>query len=264
MGIELVDGRSFTDRDDGAAARVVIVNQAMARQFFPHENPIGKRIVYSSRNQNDAREIVGVVKDVRHFGLDRDPAPEFYTPQAQPPGYGGMTVIIRFDGDPSPLIPSIRAAVRALEPDVPLHGVRTLAQMRDESVADARVRTQLLGLLAALALVLAALGAYGVISVAVSQRTREMGIRMALGASASDVVRLIVLQGLRPVIVGTIAGLAGGAVLARALEGILFSITPADPVTFAVAPILIFAAGTVAAWLPARRAVRVPCAHILK
>ena len=264
MGIERIEGRLFTDRDDGAAARVVIVNQAMARQFFPNEDPIGKRIVYSSRQQNDAREIVGVVKDVRHFGLDRDPAPEFYTPQAQPPGYGGMTVIIRFGGDPSPLIPSIRAAVRELEPDVPLYGVRTLAQLRDQSVADARVRTQLLGLLAALALMLAALGAYGVISVAVNQRTREMGIRMALGASRSDVVRLIVFQGLRPVMVGTVIGLVGGAVLARAIEGILFSITPADPVTFAVAPILIVGAGAVAAWLPARRAGRVSCADILK
>ena len=264
MGIELVDGRLFTERDDATAPRVVVVNQALARLFFASENPIGRSLVYSSRKQNDAREIIGVVHDIRHFGLDREPVPEFYTPQAQPPGYGGMFVVIRFDGDPAPLVPSLRREVRALEPDVPLYAVRTLAQMVDQSVADARVRTALLGLFAALALVLATLGAYGVISVAVSQRTREMGIRMALGADASHVVRLIVMQGMLPVLAGTVFGLAGGVVLARTIEGMLFTIQPADPVTFALAPLLIVIAGALAAWLPARRACRVPCSEILK
>jgi len=264
MGIDLVDGRLFTERDDAAAPRVVVVNQALARQFFSNENPVGRRIVYSSRRQNDAREIIGVVRDVRHFGLDREPMPEFYTPQAQPPGYGGIFVVIRYDGDPAPLVPSLRHELRALEPDVPLYGVRTLAELIDQSVADAKVRTQLLGLFAALALVLATLGSYGVISVAVSQRTREMGIRMALGADASHVVRLIVRQGMLPVLAGTVIGLAGAVVLVRALEGMLFNVRPADPVTFTLAPLVIIASGVLAAWLPARRACRVPAADVLR
>jgi predicted permease len=264
MGIELVEGRLFTERDDAAAPRVVVVNQALARQFFRNENPVGRRIVYSSRRQIDAREIVGVVRDVRHFGLDREPMPEFYTPQAQPPGYGGMYVVIRYEGDPAPLVPSLRQEVRALEPDVPLYGVRTISELIDQSVADARVRTALLGLFAVLALVLATLGAYGVISVVVSQRTREMGIRMALGADASDVVRLIVGQAMLPVLAGTILGLGAAVLLARAIEGMLFKVQPADPITFMLAPLVIVLAGAVAAWLPARRACRVPAADVLR
>ena len=264
MGIELVEGRLFTERDNNESPRVVVVNQALARQFFPNEKPIGRRIVYSSRRQNDAREIVGVVRDVRHFGLDREPMPEFYTPQSQPPGYGGMYVVIRYEGDPAPLVPSLRQEVRALEPDVPLYGVRTISELIDQSVADARVRTALLGLFAVLALVLATLGAYGVISVAVSQRTREMGIRMALGADASHVIRLIVGQGMLPVLAGTIIGLGAAALLARAIEGLLFNVQPADPITFVLAPIVIVVAGVLAAWLPARRACRVPAADVLR
>jgi ABC-type antimicrobial peptide transport system permease subunit len=134
----------------------------------------------------------------------------------------------------------------------------------DQSVADARVRTALLGLFAVLALVLATLGAYGVISVVVSQRTREMGIRMALGADASDVVRLIVGQGMLPVLAGTILGLGAAVLLARAIEGMLFKVQPADPITFMLAPLVIVLAGAVAAWLPARRACRVPAADMLR
>ena len=264
MGIELVDGRLFTERDDASSARVVVVNQALARQFFPNENPIGRRIVYSSRRQNDAREIVGVVRDVRHFGLDREPMPEFYTPQAQPPGYGGMFVVIRYDGDPAPLVPSLRQEVRALEPDVPLYSVRTIPELIDQSIAEARVRTALLGLFAVLALVLATLGAYGVISVVVSQRTREIGIRMALGADASHVMRLIVGQGMLPVLAGTIVGLGAAALLARAIEGLLFDVQPADPITFLLAPLVIIVAGALAVWQPARRACRIPAADVLR
>ncbi len=236
---------------------VVVVNEAMARQFFPGEDPIGRRIIYTSRRQNDPRTIVGIVGDVHHFGLQKPPAPEFYTPQTQPPSYHAMTVVMRVTGDTAALIPAVRADVRALAPDAPLYNVRTLERMVDASVSDARFRTLLLALFAALAVVLAAVGTYGVIALTVSHRTQEMGIRLALGARPSDILRMVLGAGLRPLLAGAAIGLAGGLLLSRAVAGLLFKVTPADPLTFVVAAAVILTAGLAAAWLPARRACRV-------
>jgi putative ABC transport system permease protein len=257
MGIRLLAGRQFSDADDAPAQRVIVINEAMARQFFPGENPLGKRIIYSSRKQDDAREIVGVVADVRHFGLDRDPTPEFYIPRKQPPIYNDTTIVMRVEGDPLAMVSLVRDEVRALEPLAPIYNVRTLDQLIDRSVADARLRTALLASFAALAVVLAAIGTYGVMSIAVLQRTREMGIRLALGAAPYDVVRMMIVQGLRPTLAGVAVGIVGAIAISRALAGMLFRIEPTDPVTFASVPLIIAASGVLAAWLPARRACRI-------
>lgn len=264
MGMRLVRGRLFTAGDDGAARRVVIVNEALARQFFPGEDPLAHRLIYSSRGQKGARGIVGVVADVRHFGPQNAVRPEFYVPQPQPPTYRGMTVVMRVDGDPAALMPAVRAAVRELAPDVPLYNVRTLQHLLDVSISDARFRTQLLALFAGLALLLAIIGTYGVISLVVAQRTQEMGIRLALGARPSDILRLVLGGGLRAIVAGTLIGLAGGLAVSRAITALLFNVTPSDPLTFATAALAILIAGLVATWIPARRACRVDPAIALR
>ena len=246
------------------AARVVVINETMARQFFPGEDPVGRQMIYNSRRQGDSRTIVGVVGDVHHFGLDSDPAPEFYTPQHQPPSYHGMTIVMQVEGDPSALVAAARAEVRAMEPNAPIHDVRTTEQLLTESVAEARFRTVLLGAFAALALMLAIVGTYGVISMVVNQRAREMGIRLALGASASDIRRLVVVQGVRPVLLGLAIGLAGGLLASRAARSLLFHVAPGDPVTLSAAALIILAAAAIAAWLPARRASRVDPVVVLR
>ena len=264
MGILLVKGRLLAARDTADAPRVVVINETMARRFFPGEDPIGRRIIYSSRGQNDSREIVGVVGDVHHFGKQREPAPEFYTPQGQPPSYHGMTVVLRVQGTPSQLVPAVRAEARALEPEAPLYNVRTMEQLVGKSVAEERLRTLLLSLFAGLALLLAVVGTYGVLSIAVANRTREMGIRLALGADRSDVVRLVVGQGLRPIVAGLVLGVAGSVALGRSVSGLLFNVSAVDPLTFAVVPVLIAASGVLAAWIPARRACRIDPASALR
>ncbi len=257
MGIPLVRGRTFTAADSAASPRVVVIDEAFARQFFPGEDPIGRRMIYASRQQNDAREIVGIVGDVHHFGLGRAPVPQFYTPQPQPPSYHGMTVVLQARANPEALMPDVRRAVRALAPDAPIYNVRTLGQVVDASVADARFRTRLLGLFAALALVLAVVGTYGVIALLVAQRTQEMGIRLALGAAPRDIRALIVHRGMQPVLLGAGLGLAGGYGIARTIAGLLFEVDPADPLAFGVAAAAMLASGFVATWIPARRACRV-------
>jgi putative ABC transport system permease protein len=264
MGIELVRGRVFADRDHAEARRVVVINETMARQFFPGEHPVGRAIIYSARRQNDSREIVGIIRDVHHFGLDRDAAPEFYVPQAQPPSYGGMTVVMRVRGDAAALVPAVRGSVRELDSDAPMYNVRTLNDLLKGSLADARLRTTLLASFAALALLLAVMGTYGVMSVAVTQRGREMGVRLALGATPSHLVRLVVGQGVRPILAGTMLGLLAGYLLSQAVAGMLFQVKPGDPATFAAASAVIVLAGLGAAWLPARRACRVDPAVALR
>jgi putative ABC transport system permease protein len=257
MGIRLLAGRQFSETDDGRAPKVIVINEEMARQFFPGESPLGKRIIYSSRKQNDAREIVGVVASVRHFGLSREPASEFYIPQQQPPIYNDTTIVLRVEGDPLAIVPRVRDEVRALEPLAPIYNVRTLDQLIERSVTDARLRTGLLAAFAALAVLLAAIGTYGVMSVAVLQRTREMGIRLALGAARTDLVRMMIIQGLRPTLAGLAVGIAGAVLMSQAIAGLLFQVSPTDPLTFATVPLIIAASGILAAWLPARRACRI-------
>jgi ABC-type antimicrobial peptide transport system permease subunit len=175
-----------------------------------------------------------------------------------------MTIVLRTTGRPSDLVPHIRTAARELEPDAPLYNVRTIEELLGRSVSEERLRTLLLSSFAALALLLAVIGTYGVLSIAVAHRTQEMGIRLALGADRSDVVRLVVGQGLRPILAGAVLGLAVSFLVSRALTVFLFRVSTADPLTFAVVPLLIAAAGILAVWIPARRACRVDPASVLR
>jgi len=264
LGIPLLRGRLFTSSDDERSKHVILINEALARRYFPGEDPIGRRIVYASRLQNDPREIVGVIGDVHHFGLDTAPTPEFYTPELQPPTYAGMTVVLHGEGDPDATIPAVRTIVREFAPTVPVYNVRTLAQLIDASTTTVRTRTVLLGLFAALALVLSLVGTYGVVSIVVSQRVREIGIRLALGASPRDILKLIVGGGLKPILTGGAVGLSGAIVAGRALGGLLFHVSPDDPVTFGSTVGIILVTGFVATWMPARRASMVDPASALR
>lgn len=257
MGIPLIKGRGFSSEDREGRPRVVMINQKMAQQFWPGGDPVGKTMTYTSRGQGDSREIVGVVGNVKHFGLDQESVAEFYTPQAQQPSFHTMMLIVRAESDPVMLTDAIRRQVAEIDKDVPLSEIRTLESVKASSVAQPRFRTVLLGLFAAIALLLAVVGVYGVIAYSVSQRTREIGVRMALGAEPGQVVTLLVRQGIVPVLAGIGIGVIGALALSRAISSLLFGVTATDPLTFLALPVLIAAIAVAASYVPARRATRV-------
>jgi putative ABC transport system permease protein len=200
--------------------------------------------------------VVGVVGDTRVTGLRDAPYPQTYVPYAQA-GLGSMVVVIRSTGDPQQLAGTVRQTVRSLDPTLPVYDLKTMAQWLDELIAQPRVGTTLLGVLAAIALLLAAVGIYGMISYTVAQRTAEIGVRLALGAPPRDVLRLIVKQGMRPAIAGIAVGIVGAWVATRLIRGLLFGVSATDPLTFAGVVLFLVAVALLAAYLPARRATRV-------
>jgi len=257
LGILLVRGRAFTRQDGPGDRLVVVINQAMAKKHFPSEDPIGQRLAYDGPDgQPNWREIVGVVADVRHEGLDQDAYPEFHMPFSQKPSRG-MTVLVRTESDPSALVGAVRGAVQAIDPNQPVYAVRTMDTILSRSVAQQRFTMVLLGMFATVALVLAAIGIYGVISYSVSRRTHEIGIRMALGAQPRDIFRLVVGQGMVLTLIGVGVGLAGAFALTRFLESLLFGVSATDPATFAGVALLLAAVALLACYLPARRATKV-------
>ncbi len=257
IGIPLLRGRAFTEQDTPDAEPVAIVNETLARRIWPNENTVGKRIAFfAPQGLEPWRVIVGVTGDVKHRGLNEEARPEIYVPHAQAPE-GTMTLILRAAGDPLALTAAVRNAVQSLDADQPLFHVRTLAQLRAESIAPQRFSLLLLGLFAAVALLLAALGIYGVISYAVSQRTHEIGIRMALGAQAGDVVRLVIGQGMKLALLGIAVGLGGALVVTRSMKTLLFGVRPTDPLTFAAIALLLMLVALLACWIPARRATKI-------
>ena len=258
MGIPLRRGRLFTSRDDGKAPRVAVINEAMARTFFPGEDPLGKHLKYG-----DSREIVGIVGNVRHFAVAEEPKPEYYFPFSQE-DLSEYTLVVTGSGDPAPLLAPVRSAVRDLDKDLALSNVRTIADLVDRSVAQPRFRALLLGAFAGLALALAAVGIYGLTSHAVAQRTREIGIRIALGARRSDVLAMIVGDGLRPVGVGMAVGLAGTFALTRLIASLLFGVKPVDLSTFTAVSAVLGVVTLLACYLPARRATRIDPAVALR
>jgi hypothetical protein len=253
----LVSGRGFTAADTAESTRVVVINEAFARRFFPGDDPIGKSIVYSARRQGDARQVVGVVGDVRHFALGVEPVAEFYTPQSQDPSYHTMTVAVRAGGEVLSLVGPIRTAIAQQTPNAPIYNVRMLDALVSTSIAAERFRTLLLSLFAGLALLLAVVGTYGVVSAVVTARSREMGIRLALGAQPPEVLRLVLSSGLKLVLGGMVLGIAGAVVLSNSVSSLLFGVQPADPIAFASAAAVILATGVLAISVPARRASRV-------
>jgi predicted lysophospholipase L1 biosynthesis ABC-type transport system permease subunit len=226
----------------------------MARRFWPGEDPLGKTVTYEREGSNVPRRIVGVVGDVRHFGLDREPQPEFYTPQPQPPSFHGMTVVLRAATAPAPLLAALRREVAALDPLVPVYRARTLGDLVGADVAAPRLRTAVLAAFAGLALLLAMIGIYGVLAFTVGRRTREIGIRKALGAGDGDLLRLLVTETMRPALLGVALGMAAALAVTRLLSGLLFGVTATDPLLFALAPLLLTAAALLASYLPSRRA----------
>jgi len=258
MRIPLIAGRAFTAADARGAAPVVIINETFARRYFPNENPIGKQIQpgISDLGKPVMREIVGIVGDVRHRRLWRAPDPECYAPYDQV-AIGGMTVVVRAPGDPQPLISMLRKAVSAQDAELPLYNVRTLQDYVSGSVAQRRFTALLLGIFAAVALLLAAVGLYGVMSYGVAQRTHEIGVRVALGAASSDVLRLVVGQGLRLALLGVTLGWLAALGASQFLSGMLYGVAGNDPATFGAVAAVFVAVALAACYVPARRAANV-------
>jgi putative ABC transport system permease protein len=259
MMIPLVSGRTFTEHDGPASTPVIIINETMARQMFAGENPIGQRLQLYGR----AREIIGVVGSVRHHGFNREPRPEMILPSRQFQ-LGGMTLVARSTLEPAALGTAIAREVHAIDPELPLSRVRTLDEYLSNSVAQPRFTTLLLMSFAIVAMLLALVGVYGVMSYAVSQRTREIGVRIALGADRGDVVWMVVGHGMALAGIGIAAGLAGAAAGTRLMVDLLFGVTATDPVTFAMAALALGAASFIAAYIPAWRASRVAPAAALR
>jgi predicted permease len=254
LSVPMIRGREFDASDREDAARVVVVNRTLAGRFFPGENPLG-RSVWVGGGFGRAT-VVGVVGDMRHRSLAARPRPELYVPLRQYP-HGGMTVVVRAAGDPARLARTVKEQVYSLDPHQPLNDVTTLPQLIHRSVSPRRFTLLLLGGFAALALVLAVVGVYGVIAYAVGQRTREIGIRMALGAAGREIRGAVVRPALGLAATGVVLGSGAAWLLGHILSPELYEVSSHDPLTFAVAGCVLLAAAWAACAIPARRAGRV-------
>ena len=256
MGISLVRGRDFTDQDKAGATPVVIVNETLARKHWPGEDAIGKRIrFYGPLERAPWMEIVGVIRDVKHE-LNIPIEPEYYLPLAQD-AWTGMVLVARTSVEPSSLAPALRQQVWAIDKDQPVFDVKTMQEVRSSSVALYSFSSVMLGIFAVVALLLASVGIYGVMAFAVTQRTQEIGIRMALGARTADVLKLVVKHGMKLALLGMLIGLGGSWAITRFLEKMLVGVEPTDVLTFSVVSAFLLLAAFVACYLPARRATKV-------
>ena len=264
MGIPLIAGRSFDHRDVAGTARVCLISSAFARAYFPNQNPVGQLLKFAFPPDSGApREIVGVVGDVRDAGLGKDPGPMMYVPFAQAPFWGG-DIIVKTTLDPAMAASAIRRTVGGIDKDLPVANVVKLADLVDASVAQPRFRTYLLTLFAAIALLLAATGIFGVISYSVARRTREIGIRIALGASRGSVLRLVFCETMLLTLTGLAFGVPCALVAGRLLKQMLFEVSAADPVTLVAVPGVLVATAMLAAYIPVRRAMRVDPTEALR
>ena len=267
IGIQLRAGRGFAATDGREAPRVVIINETIARQFFPNENPIGRRLLISWPRST----IVGVVGDTRHSGLDQRVSYEIYLPYLQDPdfGVGKLTLTVRIASDqnnpagrasPSALAgltAAIRDQLRSIDPNEPVYQVVRMDERLSNSVAERRFQTLLLSFFSGIALVIATVGIYGVISYAVSMRTHEFGVRMALGAQAGDVLRMVLWRAMSLTLIGVGLGLGAALALTRVLKNLLFEVSTTDPSTFASIALLLIGVALIASYIPARRATKV-------
>jgi putative ABC transport system permease protein len=252
LRIPLLRGRNFTEQEVRDNAKVIVVSESLVTTVFPNEEALGKRLL---TNLSDKPfEIVGIVGDIRHRSLQFQPYAAMYLPTVQS---GRMNVALRTQGDPLSLVPAVRKEVQGIDPDQPIAAVRTMGEWVDRSTSTPRYRTTLLGLFAAIAMILAATGIYGVMSYSVAQRTHEIGIRMALGARRADVLNLVVRQGMLLVLIGLGIGLVGAFALTRVMASLLFGVTAKDPITFVVVAGLLAVVAFVACFIPARRATKV-------
>lgn len=259
MRIPVHRGREFTSRDREDTPRVVIINEALARRFWPGEEAIGKRVGFKATSPQVWHEVVGIVGDVKHQRLDADPKPEVYFAYQQYPDRF-MSLVVRTSSDlmePAALTTAVRDQVLAVDPNQPVFDIKTMDERVSKAVAPSRFIMLLLGFFAGLALILAAVGIYGVISYSVTQRTHEIGVRMALGAEGRDVLRLVVRQGMTLALAGIAVGLVGAFALTRLMSGLLFSVSSTDPLTFTLISLLLMGVALAACFVPARRATRV-------
>jgi len=255
LGVRLVQGRVFADSDGPAAPAVLLINQTLAKQYFLNENPIGQRLVLGINNFSGS--IVGVVGDVKHVGLDAEAKPEIYANYAQGPYWADMNLLVHTTGDPVAVASSVRGEISAIDRQVPVARIRTMDSILSDSVAQQRFRSTLLVVFGVTALLLAAIGIYGVMSYAVTQRTKEIGIRMALGAQLNNVRSLVIWNGMTLTIVGIAFGLVGAFALTRFLSSLVFEISSSDPLTFTAIPVTLALISLLACYIPARRATRI-------
>jgi putative ABC transport system permease protein len=257
MGIRLRAGRYYDERDDANPRDVIVINQAMARRLWPGEDAVGKRVRLTSTPANAPWTVViGVVEDVRHFGLEMDPHPELYRPYLVNP-LGAPILVVRTQADAASMLPRLSAAVRAVHPEIPAYNEFAMEDLVARSTVQRRFVMMLLAGFAAAAMLLAGLGIYGTISQVVAQRTPEIGVRMALGATPSEVLRMVLGQGAKMMAIGSAIGLAGAAALGWVMRSMLFDVAPLDPAAFTAAALILCGFALAACYLPARRASRV-------
>jgi putative ABC transport system permease protein len=271
IGAHVTAGRAFTDADTATSQLVAMVNEEFVRRYWPGQSAVGKRVKEGNLESEDSWKIVvGVYADLKHLGPQAETRPEVMFPYSQTHGYWvtrfmrGLSVVMRTTGDPMSLVPAARSAVRAVDPAVPLVEPRKMTTLVADSVAQPRFRSTLLVSFAALALLLAVVGIYGVVGFNVEQRTHEVSVRIALGAQRASVVGLIVRQESVPVVIGVVLGVAGAIAVGRAMRTLLFNVEPADPMTFVAMPVLLGAVALVACLVPARRAFDVEPMNALR
>jgi predicted permease len=257
LKVPLLQGRFFNEGDQFDGAGVIIVNNALAKKWFPNQEAIGKRITFGDISKPDVKwiTIVGLVGDMRHRGLDQDVKPEMYIAHAQTP-YRNMILTVRSAQDPRSLTASIRREISGLDPDLPAANVRTLEQVTSDSIAPRRLSVSLITVFAGVALVLASVGIYGVMSFLVVQRTHEIGVRMALGAQRRDVFKLVIGRAAKLVAIGSAIGLVLAFVSSRALSSMLYNVAALDPSTFALVTLALALVALLASYIPARRATK--------
>ncbi len=259
MNIPVLQGRAFGEHDDASAPLVVLINQANANQNCPNENAVGKRINFGATDRNNQPvwfEIIGVVANVRSLGLQEEPVPEVYTSSLQD-AFSDMSFVVRTQIEPAGLAAAARDAVQDVDSAQPVTDIRTMETRVSESVTQPRFNLILLGIFGGIALLLSAAGIYGVTSYTVTQRTHEIGIRMAVGAPENDVLRLMIGQGMRPAVIGLAIGVIASVALTRLMNSLLFGVSATDPITFAALAFLLLAVALLACYLPARRAAKV-------
>jgi putative ABC transport system permease protein len=260
LGIAITRGRDFSEYDNEKSTPVAMVNRALAEQFFPNQDPIGRRIRPGIGNgygsgEPPMREIVGVISDVKQSGLNTEAQPEIYVPIAQSP-FSPMFIVLRTANDPEAMANTVRRCVAAIDKNDPIYNVRTLDQYFANSLLLPRLVTGLLSGFAGLALLLACIGVYGVVSYVTSQRTHEIGIRVALGAHRRDILRMVVGEGLGPILLGLVIGIGIALKAMRVLSSLIFGLTPRDPATFVAVSLVLAGIAVIAAYIPAERAAK--------
>jgi putative ABC transport system permease protein len=264
LGIPLIRGRDFTNGDHAQAPGAVIISEALARRYWPNEDPIGKRL-REAGPENPWLSIIGVATEVKYRGLPQNPNadPDVYFPFMQRPT-GNLNLAIRASVDPDSLVTAVRGVLQKLDPDLPAYGVTTMAEQVANQTTQSRFSAWLLSIFGALALALAAVGIYSVMAYAVEQRSREIGVRMAMGASAGDVLMMVIRQGMRLALLGVALGLGAALALTQLMKRLLFGVAAADPLTYGTIALLLTLVALLACWIPARRATRVDPLTVLR